>query len=415
MKKLFLVFVVIAIVSSSVQAKYSGGSGDANDPYQIGSATDLLTLAGSTGDYNANFILIADIDLASYTFTTAVIAPYIYNPDDGYFHGVPFIGVFDGNGHKITNLFINITNDYGGDYLGLFGYLNYGEIKNLGVGNVNITSLQGSSIGGLTGENSCGIIINCHSSGAINIVYNPTVCPAPTSICLGGLIGYNNYGKINSCSSSVSINGGHNTHSLGGLAGYNYYGDINNSFATGNVTGVSSFNSFGMDFGGLVGGNYNGIISQCWASGNVSGDAEQNARGNCCFGGLVGLNYYGGTISNCYATGSVSVTSGIRGGYIGGLIGENGDYDSSATNCYSTGAVIGNPYIVYGGLVGENSIGTVTASFWDMDTSGLTFSDGGEGKTTAEMKTESTFTDAGWDFVGETANGTEDIWWIIEN
>jgi hypothetical protein len=39
---------------------------------------------------------------------------------------------------------------------------------------------------------------------------------------------------------------------------------------------------------------------------------------------------------------------------------------------------------------------------------------GGKGKTTAEMQTKSTFTDAGWEFVGETANGTEDIWWILE-
>ena len=31
-----------------------------------------------------------------------------------------------------------------------------------------------------------------------------------------------------------------------------------------------------------------------------------------------------------------------------------------------------------------------------------------------EMQTASTFLEAGWDFVNETANGTEDIWWIDE-
>jgi len=36
------------------------------------------------------------------------------------------------------------------------------------------------------------------------------------------------------------------------------------------------------------------------------------------------------------------------------------------------------------------------------------------GKTTAEMQTASTFLEAGWDFVDETENGTEDIWWIDE-
>jgi hypothetical protein len=30
------------------------------------------------------------------------------------------------------------------------------------------------------------------------------------------------------------------------------------------------------------------------------------------------------------------------------------------------------------------------------------------------MQTASTFLNAGWDFVGEMANGTEDIWWILE-
>ena len=34
--------------------------------------------------------------------------------------------------------------------------------------------------------------------------------------------------------------------------------------------------------------------------------------------------------------------------------------------------------------------------------------------TTAEMQTESTFTDAGWDFWGESGNGDEDIWFIRE-
>ena len=56
--------------------------------------------------------------------------------------------------------------------------------------------------------------------------------------------------------------------------------------------------------------------------------------------------------------------------------------------------------------------GPWTHSFWDTQTSGQAASAGGTGKTTAEMQMASTFLEAGWDFVGETANGTEDIWWI---
>ena len=58
--------------------------------------------------------------------------------------------------------------------------------------------------------------------------------------------------------------------------------------------------------------------------------------------------------------------------------------------------------------------GTVTASFWDTRTSGQPTSTGGTGKTTAQMQTAKAFLDAGWDFVGETKNGTADIWWILE-
>ena len=44
----------------------------------------------------------------------------------------------------------------------------------------------------------------------------------------------------------------------------------------------------------------------------------------------------------------------------------------------------------------------------------LPTSAGGVGKTIVEMQTTSTFLDASWDFVDETENGVEDIWWILE-
>ena len=52
--------------------------------------------------------------------------------------------------------------------------------------------------------------------------------------------------------------------------------------------------------------------------------------------------------------------------------------------------------------------------FWDVETSGLTESSGGQGRTTAEMQTAVTFLAAGWDFIGETDDGTGGIWWIDE-
>jgi len=70
-----------------------------------------------------------------------------------------------------------------------------------------------------------------------------------------------------------------------------------------------------------------------------------------------------------------------------------------------------------GGLVGTldyDDPPPVYDSFWDIEISGQTGSCGGIGKTTAEMQNPVTFLAAGWDFVGETANGIENIWWILE-
>ena len=94
---------------------------------------------------------------------------------------------------------------------------------------------------------------------------------------------------------------------------------------------------------------------------------------------------------------------------IGGLVGYN-QSSASISNYYSTGAVSGSSSC--GGLIGYKISGSVVGSFWNTQTSGQPNRDGGTGKTTAEMKTLSTFTvvPANWDFIGETDNGTNDYW-----
>jgi trimeric autotransporter adhesin len=138
----------------------------------------------------------------------------------------------------------------------------------------------------------------------------------------------------------------------------------------------------------------NGVISGCYVDGGLVMDGK-DARG-----GMVGEN--AGTIKDCFA--SVSVSGGSC---TGGLVGR---HVGTITNCYSTGLVQAGTFM--GGLVGAARAGKVTASFWDIETSGQTASDGGTDLTTARMQTGSTFIDAGWDFVGETANGTADLWRI---
>ena len=157
-----------------------------------------------------------------------------------------------------------------------------------------------------------------------------------------------------------------------------------------NVTGSGNY------IGGLVANN-SGAVTNCHSTGVLSGGAY--------VGGLVGYSDYRGTVTGCHSAGAV------RGYTIGGLVGYN---EGPVTQCYSTGVVTGADASPVGGLVGYTHFGTVTASFWDIATSGWATSDGGTGKTTAEMQTAATFLEAGWDFVDETVNGTEDIWWILE-
>ncbi len=141
--------------------------------------------------------------------------------------------------------------------------------------------------------------------------------------------------------------------------------------------------------GGLAGVKKGGIVTACYVTGSVSGDR---------IGGFVGYHYLG-VIENCYAS---CLVTGTTTSYVGGLVGYN-DIASSITDCYATGWVSGGGSI--GGLLGfSHPDSPIIACFWDTQTSGRTTSAGGTGKTTAEMKTLSTFATAGWDCV--------DLWGI---
>jgi hypothetical protein len=165
--------------------------------------------------------------------------------------------------------------------------------------------------------------------------------------------------------------------------------------------GVVDVNIIGVDsyVGGLAGYNLASLVTQCCSTGVVS-------AGQVHVGGLIGYNR--GRLTHSYSTATV-----VGDWLVGGLTGDNW---GTVTGCYSAGVVTAMsswPSQQAGGLIPGNW-GTVTGSFWDIQTSGQATSAGGTGKTTAEMQTAKTFLEAGWDFVDETANGTEDIWWILE-
>jgi hypothetical protein len=118
-------------------------------------------------------------------------------------------------------------------------------------------------------------------------------------------------------------------------------------------------------------------------------------------GGLAGENYEG-SISNAYATGSVSGTD-----YVGGLVGSA--ENATISNTYSSGAVSGSADV--GGLLGFAWGGvTVTSSYWNTDTSGQDSSAGGTGLSSAQMLQAGSF--SGWDIA--TSGGSTSVWRIYE-
>jgi hypothetical protein len=185
-------------------------------------------------------------------------------------------------------------------------------------------------------------------------------------------------------------------YGIGGLCGGNS-GSITNCFVSGTVTTGDSA-SF---IGGLCGENI-GPITNCFMSGTVTaGDYA------CGIGGLCGAAE--GLISNCFAVGNATVGDDAYG--IGGLCGMI--QLASINDCYAANTIsVGANASGIGGLCGDDASSVVSNSFWDTDVSGILVSAGGTGATTAEMYLQSTYRNAGWDFVGETANGTDDIWYM---
>ena len=358
------VLVVICCCCLSVQAKYGGGTGEPNDPYQIRDANHMQAIGADANDWDKHFKLMADIDLGQFDGKEGreefnVIGYYIYNPHDLN----PFVGVFDGNGHTILN-FTYDSNDR--DSIGLFGCVDdpNAEIRNLGLIDPNIDAGTGNNVGSLVGYFGYGTINECYVDGGsvsgTNLVGGLvggnggtiTNCYATGMVTgyytLGGLVG-NNRGSIINCNSTGSVTG---YYSIGGLVGKNW-GNISDCYATILVTGIE-------DLGGLVGHN-RVSIDTCYAVGVVSG--TDNSR---YLGGLVGGN--SGIINNCHATGSV-----IGDQYLGGLLGINGVYgrSSSISDCYATGTVTGTDYL--GGLVGLN-LESISNSCATGEVTGIDFS-----------------------------------------
>ena len=305
---------------SGLHAKYGGGTGEPNNPWLIYTDRHMNTIGLHEEDLDKQFKLMADVDLGSLGETDFnIIGRY---PSS-------FRGVFDGNGHTISN-FRYISTDV--NDVALFENVQGAQARITDLGlidpviNVESNELdfvvdpEDPNSGAIYG-NSAGSLVNYLSRGAL--VSNCYVRGGNVSgdVWIGGLVSYVDHSTIESCYSIVEVYG---KHYFGGLVGYNIRGTIINCHTIGNVTGE-------IFAGGLVGDN-DGTIQNCYAAGDVTCDSAA--------GGLAGFNI--GTIENSYSTGNVT---GVN--EIGGLVGRS---RNKLINCYSTGIVSGESSV--GGLVG---------------------------------------------------------------
>ena len=243
---------------------------------------DTLRLACAARTGCVGYELLGDLDFDTDGSGGAGPGDAYWNGGQGWEPIAPtgsvFGAVFEGNGHRIHNLFI----DRQVNRVGLFGGFLGARVRRVGVVGVDVTGHN--QVGGLVGGNfSNAVVEQCYVSGRVS-----------GNRDIGGLAGMN-YGSIQSSWATVRVNG---DEGIGGLAGGNN-GTIVGSYAGGEVVGASTV-------GGLSGDNY-GTVRSSYSTGPVWGEIA--------VGGLIGTlsGVVGGIVSSSYATGRVEGDQRVRG------------------------------------------------------------------------------------------------------
>ena len=346
-----------------------------DDHYLINSVEDLQLLLAFGQDSSLKFRLGADIDMIG---LNEFFIPY-------------FSGALDGNGHTIKNF--RLYRDAGFRYLqsmGLIGRALYARVTNL---KMDRFFLYGGKnfVGGLAGVAS-----ESHFSGIA--LTNGRITGGGSSV--GGMIGNTYETEIIYCSFKGSCTGWDSF--IGGLVGTHNNSYTGYSFADAEVSG-------GISTGGLVGSSLNNsVIEYSYATGII--------KAAIVVGGFAGSNR-GSLIRNSYARANVTGTSssGLA-NKAGGFVGENFE-EAEISGSYATGYLSATNRLNDGGFCGSNNPGDwefgpsfITGSYWDMESSGKDYSNGGAGFSTAQMKNFNSF--PGWIFATNPYlfDGQENIW-----
>lgn len=280
------------------------GSGTEADPYRIYTAEDLQG-ASNKGYYK----LMNDIDLSAWINENSPTKGWIAigrNSGEATY--------INGDGHKVTGLWINTTEDY----TGLFSNFSAGIIKNLTVEVASGKKVKGGDYTGiLIGRNANGQLLNCTVKGDVEGTKH-----------VGGVTGYSGNNTINAVTFEGKVMSTADNAYVGGFSGLSENDDITavHSYATISSMGVSNY------VGGAIGYLNGGTITKSHAENSLTATGT-----NDCVGGLVGHSK--GEILLSYSTGAVTASGSDS--YTGGLVGYA--YNPIA-NCYSTAKTTGTYY-----------------------------------------------------------------------
>ena len=313
------------------------GSGTEDDPWRIYTAEDLQ---GATK--SGYFKLMNDINLSEWINENS--------PEKGW----PAIGrnstaatYINGDGHKVTGLWINTTEGYNG----LFSNYSAGYIKNLTVEVAQGKSVKGGDYTGiLIGRMTNSQIVNCSVKGTVEgtdhvgalsgYVENSTltsntadgeVTATAANAYAGGLVGQTVKVEMNGCNANTTLAAEGASSFVGGLVGRMDDGNLTRSYANNVLTAKGT----GSYVGGLVGYS-NSPITQSFSTGTVKATGTDSYAG-----GLVG--YATATVADSYSTANTQGTT-----ITAGLVAQT---TSTIDKCYAKGDVVG---VYYGaGVVGK--------------------------------------------------------------
>lgn len=344
------------LAGGSTFLRAEGGDG-AGSPFQI---SDVYGLQG-VGSFSTspNVELVADID-ASPTQTWLSPNPSFNGTRDAGFVPFDFEGIFEGNDHTITDLYIRTHGETPENRdAGLFDSL-LGTVRNLSLLNVDIAGPNAGGVAAIndnTGEMS-GSIEAVEVTGSITAYDGDG----------GGIVG-RNFGSIIASRTDVSLSdgtdlsitdqGGPGILALGGIAGLNDSGATIRQTKSDSTIAASTFDG-DVYVGGIAGENL-GLVENSYVTGSTSAFTPDGATSYA--GGISGSNF--GTIINSLANGPVSVSG--SGGPTGGIVGDDDDSDTSISSSYFNPQTTGQSTSGADGEVAADARSRTTAELRDAD------------------------------------------------